>query len=265
MDYKALSDRLEQSEASHWGSLMAGLPAEYGAEVHHFGPLTALRCPGMAARSFVNRIIGAADGCDEALTAALNWMREAGVPVRVDLSPVLGGELLLRRLSRDGFSALGFQSALYMTARTNATPVETVEIRPACDQATFAFAADALPLCFEETDPVWVQWLTDSIWATFGRPDWRTYVAFVDGSPAGFGQLHLAGGVGSLALAGTLHAFRGRGVQTALIHRRIADAVAAGCDLIAAQTGNGTDSQRNMERAGLRLAYTKAEYYPRPD
>jgi hypothetical protein len=43
----------------------------------------------------------------------------------------------------------------------------------------------------------------------------------------------------------------------------MADAADAGCDLIAAQTGNGTASQRNMERLGMRVAYTKAEFYRR--
>lgn len=265
MNYETLARRLERSEAAHWGSLMAGLSPDYGAEVRHFGPLTALRCPGMAERSFVNRIIGVVDGCEDELTSALRWMRDAGVPVRVDVCPVLGNELLLRRLSRDGLSALGFQSALFLVHSSARPVVGSVEVRLADGEESFAFAAKALAVCFEETDPTWVRWLTDSMWATFGRPDWFTYVAYCDGEPAGFAQLHLADGVGSLALAGTLPAFRGRGVQTALIHRRIADAAAAGCDLIAGQTGNGTGSQRNMERAGLRLAYTKAEFYQRPD
>ena len=90
------------------------------------------------------------------------------------------------------------------------------------------------------------------------RPGWRLYIATVDGTPAAFAALFVRDGVGSLAGAATVPALRGRGCQTALLHRRIADADDDGCDLIASQATPGSVSQRNMERAGLRIAYTKA-------
>lgn len=270
MLYAPIAERLEQSEAAHWGSLLEGLAAlpgnPYAPQVRRFGRLTALACPGMAKRSFVNRIFGVGDGESEALTEALAWMHSLGVRPRIDLCPLLPHEMTLRWLAREGFVCYGFQMALYRNAASGFPPEETfptgVEVRPAETAAELAFVRAAMPEAFAETDPTWLRWLTDSMDASFGRPDWRTYVARVDGEMAGFGQLHLADGVGSLALAGTLDRFRGRGAQTALIRRRIADAAAAGCDLIATQTGNGTASQRNMERLGLRLAYTKAEFFP---
>jgi hypothetical protein len=60
-----------------------------------------------------------------------------------------------------------------------------------------------------------------------------------------------------LAAAATLPAFHGRGAQTALIHRRLADAAAAGCTLLAVEATPGSQSERNLERIGLRLAYTR--------
>ena len=50
---------------------------------------------------------------------------------------------------------------------------------------------------------------------------------------------------------------RNCGVQHALIAARLAAAVAAGCDLVVVHTEPGSDSQRNVERLGFRLAYTK--------
>jgi hypothetical protein len=47
-------------------------------------------------------------------------------------------------------------------------------------------------------------------------------------------------------------------VQMALLQARLAAARKAGCDLAVSMTGPGSDSQRNIERAGFRLAYTKA-------
>ncbi len=52
--------------------------------------------------------------------------------------------------------------------------------------------------------------------------------------------------------------FRGRGCQTTLLQRRLADAAAAGATLAIAEASPGSISQRNMERTGLRTAYTKA-------
>ena len=73
-----------------------------------------------------------------------------------------------------------------------------------------------------------------------------------------FTHLTIGDGLGYLANAATLPAMRGRGCQTALLARRIADAAAAGCDTIASLAEFGSGSQRNLERAGLRVAYTQA-------
>jgi GNAT superfamily N-acetyltransferase len=56
--------------------------------------------------------------------------------------------------------------------------------------------------------------------------------------------------------AGTLPAERRRGVQAALLQARLADAAARGCDLaiITVQPV----SQRNVQRHGFELLYTRA-------
>ena len=51
--------------------------------------------------------------------------------------------------------------------------------------------------------------------------------------------------------------FRGRGVQTALLHARLAAAAEAGCEYAVVVTQGGTTSQRNCERLGFRVAYSK--------
>ncbi len=61
----------------------------------------------------------------------------------------------------------------------------------------------------------------------------------------------------ALCGAGTLAEFRGRGLQTALLCARTAAAVKAGCEYAAVVTQGGTTSQRNAERLGFRVAYSK--------
>ena len=56
----------------------------------------------------------------------------------------------------------------------------------------------------------------------------------------------------------TLTEYRRRGVQTALIAQRVHEAAKAGCEYAVVSTHPGSGSQRNMERRGFRLAYTKA-------
>ena len=62
----------------------------------------------------------------------------------------------------------------------------------------------------------------------------------------------------ALAGAATLPAFRGRGLQTAFLNARLRTAAQAGCDLAVTVTRGGTTSQRNAERLGFRVAYSKA-------
>lgn len=61
----------------------------------------------------------------------------------------------------------------------------------------------------------------------------------------------------ALCGAGTLAEYRGRGLQTALLQARMAAAIDAGCEYAAIVTQGGTTSQRNAERLGFRVAYSK--------
>jgi ribosomal protein S18 acetylase RimI-like enzyme len=61
----------------------------------------------------------------------------------------------------------------------------------------------------------------------------------------------------ALCGAGTLAEFRGRGLQTALLRARMSAAVEAGCEYAVVVTQGGSSSQRNVERLGFRVAYSK--------
>src|SRR5262249_12215074 len=83
-----------------------------------------------------------------------------------------------------------------------------------------------------------------------GRP---LSLARLDGKPAATAILYVADKVGYCADAATNPAFRGRGLQTALLHRRIADASAAGVDFVCGGADFLSPSHRNMEHAGMRV------------
>lgn len=91
------------------------------------------------------------------------------------------------------------------------------------------------------------------------RPGTRLYLAFWDGRAAGTGEMFVDGTVAWLSADTTLPQFRGRGVQRALQAHRLASAAAIGCDLAVSEAVPGSGSQRNMERAGFRVAYTRLD------
>jgi len=85
------------------------------------------------------------------------------------------------------------------------------------------------------------------------------YLALRDGVVAGGASARLAeGGVAQFTGAATLPAHRRRGVQTALLAVRAADAAAAGCDIAVVTTQPGSKSQQNVQRHGFDLLYTRA-------
>jgi GNAT superfamily N-acetyltransferase len=86
-----------------------------------------------------------------------------------------------------------------------------------------------------------------------------TFLAYLDGEVAGGAALAMHGGVCGLFGASTLPDFRRRGVQTALLDARIGWATDQGCDLAASIAAPGSISQRNIERAGFRVAYTRTK------
>ena len=73
----------------------------------------------------------------------------------------------------------------------------------------------------------------------------------------GAATLSIHDGLAELFGASTRPTFRNRGVQTALLASRLAEAQRQGCDLAMVHTEPGSASQRNVERLGFRLAYTK--------
>jgi len=86
------------------------------------------------------------------------------------------------------------------------------------------------------------------------------FLAEIDGVPTGGGMMSIHQGVASFGGAGTLTEFRNRGVQKALLLARLAKAAEEGCDLAMVATLPGSGSQRNVERQGFRVVYTRTKF-----
>src|SRR5262249_7676460 len=89
---------------------------------------------------------------------------------------------------------------------------------------------------------------------------YHLFLAEIDGQPVAAGALSIHDGVALLAGASTVPRARRHGAQLALLDARLRYGTEAGCDLamMCAQPGSG--SQRNAERHGFRIAYTRIKW-----
>lgn len=94
--------------------------------------------------------------------------------------------------------------------------------------------------------------------------DYCSFAASLAGQMIGGGSLFIHDGVAMLNGASTLAAFRRRGAHSALHFARLAYALSAGCNLARVVTQPGSISQRNAERRGFRVVYTRAALVRKP-
>lgn len=98
------------------------------------------------------------------------------------------------------------------------------------------------------------------IFEGFSRaPGALSFLATIDGVAAGGAMLSVERGLAGLHGGSTLPAFRGKGVQTALIVARLREARRRGCHTAYTVTLPTGSSQRNMARFGFKPAYTRVK------
>jgi len=95
---------------------------------------------------------------------------------------------------------------------------------------------------------------------TMARTDATCFLATLDDEPVATGVLSIHRGVALLAGASTIPSARGRGAQLALLDARLRFAAERGCDLAMMCAAPGSGSQRNAERHGFRIAYTRLKW-----
>lgn len=186
-------------------------------------------------------------------------------PVQVELAHLVDpeiGEFLTGR----GYRLAAFENVLGLALtgeRERVTP-DGVEVRPSGEEefetwlgvvAEGVATPDTQGVPWHEEFPREVYLRAERDFAGAGV---LRYLALLDGVVAGGAGFRMAEGVAQLAGAATAPAHRRRGVQTALLSARLADAVAAGCDVAVITTQPGSKSQQNAQRQGFDLLYTRA-------
>ena len=86
------------------------------------------------------------------------------------------------------------------------------------------------------------------------------YLAEMDGRPVATGMLFIYGDVAMLAGASTVPDGRNRGAQNALLHSRLELASKRGCKLAIMSASPGSQSQKNAQKNGFDIAYTRTKW-----
>ena len=250
-----LAFRLERA-AVGWGrAWMAGIG---GVELGPFPPHVIAPCqPERPDLDFQNRVNGLTPADAPAVPAIVAWYAERGVRPWFELVPSAGAAPLLAALADAGAEAIGFHGMVYGPPRADAAPAEDIRLVDPDDDDGLATFRRVRTEAHELPDAVRAQAAAD-LHGWRDAPGARLYLAHVDGEPAAVAALGVSDdGVGYLADGATLPAFRGRGLQSALIRRRLLDADAAGCDVACSQATFATTSHRNLQREGLAGGFTK--------
>lgn len=253
------ADRVERALAAASLSRLAEvqrLPDNpLGVEVRQFGRVIArLVRRDVAHYPFYNGPLDLRSGDEDAVPEIVAWYRDNHRPCFVRLSSPFAGERLLERLA-----ASGLRPALSLTVLRGEPPAACPPPPPGVTVQAFRAPDLGLFVRLSTTGAPRAERRLRQALARAEFARWRCYVAFMNGQPAAHAGLYLDHDTGTavLADAATLPKFQGRGCQTALLYRRLVDAAAAGCDLAVGEASPGTTSQRNLERVGLRTAYTR--------
>ncbi|MDR3686407.1 MAG: hypothetical protein P4L93_05590 [Coriobacteriia bacterium] len=233
------------------------------------GGLALFLAPG----SPVNMIYGAGFASPvsaEEFDAVERFYEGNGTRAAISLSP-LAEEALVAQLGVRSWMVTDFENVLVreldgdVSALELPAPAPGVEVRAASSAQELASWAAVSSAAFSAPRPPSAENVRMGLGMT-ASDDMTLLMGRVGGADAGTGALQVRGdGLGWLMSDATLTAHRGRGVQSALLAERLRLAAEAGCELAVTEARPGSISQRNMERLGFRVVYTRVELIAPPN
>lgn len=264
MDYdSALLERVARRfRRDMWKSVVAEAVTESGVEVESFGPVQATAFGDLPEVHGLNQIQGAAEpGAveDGHLAAAIEWMRAREVDYRVPVAESRPGtEDAEEWLSERGYE----RGSGWVKLVRDATPPDWPEDPGIAIWEIGGDEADGEGMSTIVSEALELPVTAGSLFFSLPQEEsWRCYTAAVGDEPvAATGSMLILDGVAQLGPGMTLEHARGCGLNTALLRRRLVDAIAAGCHTIFVELGEVdaetlTRTYRRLCRAGFEEAY----------
>jgi len=184
---------------------------------------------------------------------------ERGAETHHEVSP-LADPVLVPLLNERGYQPFEFTSVMYRPIAVGvATATPSPVVRPvggeADDHELYARVAAA-----GWRDLGYADFMLEIGRVSANTDGLHLFLAESEGTAIAAGAVHLRDGVAHLAGASTVPEGRRRGAQLALLEHRLQFAAANGCDIALMGASPGSGSQRNAERHGFRIAYTRVKW-----
>ncbi|MDQ3803101.1 MAG: GNAT family N-acetyltransferase [Acidobacteriota bacterium] len=191
-----------------------------------------------------------------------DFFRGLGAPVFHEVSP-MGDAALTALLGGRGYRPVEFTSVMFRPlrrgARFAAARNEKISVRAVGEDEHEVWARTAARGWSEFPEVADLMYEMGLVSAR--RPGGVSFMAELDGLPIATGALSVSEGVALLAGASTVPEGRRQGAQLALLDARLRHAAEQGCDLAMMGALPGSASQRNAERQGFRIAYTRVKWH----
>ena len=195
----------------------------------------------------------------DALDAIERFFLDRGAPVHHEVSPFAGVEVLDLLCARN-YRPIEISSVLFRQVEPHPAKLENhIAVRViAPEEVQLWTDINARGWTYEH--PELLEFLLQIGAISTAREATVCFLAELDGKPGAAGALCIHEGVGLFAGTTTIPEFRRHGLQTALLHERMRYAFDHGCDLAMMAALPGSDSQRNAERSGFQIAYTRTKW-----
>jgi GNAT superfamily N-acetyltransferase len=194
---------------------------------------------------------------DGDLDAIEQFFKTRGSPVFHEVCPLAGVEVYGKLASR-GYQPMELSSVMFRDLATEpaAGTGSRIRVRAVDPDEAESYAQLAARGWFEtpEVVPMLLGFARSSVEVG------RCFIAELDGVAVASGALFIHQDVALLAGASTVPEGRRRGAQSALLDARLRGAAANGCTIAMMVAAPGSASQRNAERNGFRIAYTRTKW-----
>lgn len=195
---------------------------------------------------------------DEQMETIETFFRSRGAPVILEVSP-LAEPTTLEFLNGRGYKPAEFSNVMFRPAgEIQAGGGNTAIPRVARDEEIDEWA-ELSAKGWGDT-PAHAEFMRGVARVVANSRGTVPFVAEIEGRIVATGALTIHQGVALFAGASTLAEARKMGAQRALLECRSRYAVEHGCDVLMMVTHPGSTSQKNGERQGFRVAYTRTKW-----
>ena len=195
---------------------------------------------------------------DRDLDAIERFFRSRGSAVSHEVCPLAGVDVYAKLAGR-GYRPVELSTVLYRQisgATSAAGATSALEVRQVRTEESALYGKIAAQGWSEHPDLM--PYIDGFARLSFASA--TCFFAVRDGEPIATAALFMHEGTALLAGASTIPSGRRLGAQNALLNTRLQTAASSGCDLAMMVAAPGSASQRNAERQGFRIAYTRTKW-----